>query len=167
MILSHITAMSQNRVIGTQNSLPWNIPEDMKFFRAKTKGHIMILGRKTFESLGGKPLPQRFHIVISRQDLISVDPLVRYVKTLQEALNLARTLTPEWGEEVFIAGGGEIYAQSMDVTDKIYLTVIHKDFDGDTYYPEVPLDKFDLTEKSDRIEPIPFSFLTYTKKPRF
>ncbi|MBC7370157.1 MAG: dihydrofolate reductase [Bdellovibrionaceae bacterium] len=166
MILSHITAMSQNRVIGTQNTLPWNIPEDMKFFRTKTKGHIMIMGRKTYDSLGGKPLPNRLHIVITRQDLQSQDPMVVYVKTLQEAINHARPLTTQWGDEVFIAGGGEIYAQSMTITDKIYLTVIYQDYEGDTVYPEVPMNLFDLTEKSDRTDPVPFSFLTYTKKSK-
>lgn len=164
MILTHITAMSQNRVIGTHNSLPWNIPEDLKFFRDKTKGHIMILGRKTFESIGGKPLPNRLHIVISRQDLQSNHPLVKYVKTLAEAVELAKTLTAEWGDEVFIAGGGEIYKQSMEITDKIYLTVIHQDFEGDTYYPEIPSEKFKLVDQSDRTDPLPFSFLTYLKK---
>ena len=166
MILSHITAMSQNRVIGTQNTLPWNIPEDMKFFRTKTKGHIMIMGRKTYDSLGGKPLPNRLHIVITRQDLQSQDPMVVYVKTLQEAIDHARPLTTQWGDEVFIAGGGEIYAQSMTITDKIYLTVIYQDYEGDTVYPEVPMNLFDLTEKSDRTDPVPFSFLTYTKKSK-
>lgn len=166
MILSHITAMSQNHVIGTQNQLPWNIPEDMKFFRTKTKGHIMIMGRKTYDSLGGQPLPQRFHIVITRQDLKSEHPLVKYVKTLQEAVALAKTLVSEWGEEVFIAGGGEIYKQSMSITDKIYLTVIYKDFQGDTSYPEVPLDQFELVDKSDRTDPVPFSFLTYERKSK-
>ncbi|MBK9323978.1 MAG: dihydrofolate reductase [Bdellovibrionaceae bacterium] len=164
MILSHITAMSQNRVIGTQNTLPWNIPEDMKFFRNKTKGHIMIMGRKTFESLGPKPLPNRFHIVISRQELSSADPAVKYVQNLQEALAIAKKLIPQWGEEVFIVGGGEIYSQSIDIVDKIYLTVIHQNFEGDTYYPEVPLDKFILSDKLDKTIPLPFSFLTYVRK---
>jgi dihydrofolate reductase len=163
MILTHVTAMSRNRVIGSQNKLPWSIPEDLKFFRATTKGHIMIMGRKTFDSIGAKPLPQRYHIVITRQDLQTENPLVTYVKTLEEALEVARRLTPQWGEEVFIVGGGEVYKQSMNITDKIYLTVIHQDFEGDTYYPEIPLDKFKLTNKSDRTDPVPFSFLTYTK----
>lgn len=164
MILTHVTAMSQNHVIGTQNKLPWNIPEDLKFFRDTTKGHIMIMGRKTFDSIGAKPLPQRFHIVITRQDLQSSHPLVRYVKTLEEALEVARPLTAQWGEEVFIVGGGEIYKQSLPFTDKIYLTVIHQDFAGDTYYPEIPMDQFKITSRRDRTEPVPFSFLTYEKK---
>lgn len=163
MILTHVTAMSQNRVIGTQNKLPWSIPEDLKFFRDTTKGHIMIMGRKTFDSIGAKPLPQRYHIVISRQDLQSTNPLVKFVKTLDEAIEAAKPLTAQWGEEVFIVGGGEIYKQSMNITDKIYLTVIYKDFEGDTLYPEIP-PNFELVAKSDRTEPVPFSFLTYQRK---
>ncbi|RYZ88257.1 MAG: dihydrofolate reductase [Proteobacteria bacterium] len=124
------------------------------------------MGRKTFDSLGGKPLPQRLHIVITRQDLKSQDPSVVYVKTLREAIDHARPLTAQWGDEVFIAGGGEIYAQSMTITDKIYLTVIHQNYQGDTYYPEVPMELFELTEKSDRTDPVPFSFQTYVKKAK-
>lgn len=163
MILTHVAAMSQNRVIGTQNTLPWSIPEDLKFFRNTTKGHIMIMGRKTYDSIGAKPLPQRYHIVISRQDLQSTHPLVKFVKTLEEAIEVAKPLTAEWGEEVFIVGGGEIYKQSMNVTDKIYLTMIYQNFEGDTLYPEIPPD-FELVAKSDRTEPVPFSFLTYKRK---
>lgn len=163
MILTHIAAMSQNRVIGAANSLPWSLPEDMKFFRETTKGHIMIMGRKTFDSIGAKPLPQRYHIVITRQDLQSTNPLVKYVKTLAEAIEVAKPLTAQWGEEVFIVGGGEIYKQSLNVTDKIYLTMIYQNFEGDTLYPEIP-SNFELVAKSDRTEPVPFSFLTYQKK---
>jgi dihydrofolate reductase len=163
MILTHVTAMSENRVIGAANTLPWSLPEDMKFFRDTTKGHAMIMGRKTFESFGAKPLPQRYHIVITRQDLRSEHPLVKYVKTLDEAVETARSLTAQWGEEVFIVGGGEIYSQSMNIVDKIYLTVIHRQFEGDTHYPEIPAG-FVLTSKSDRSEPVPFSFLTYERK---
>jgi dihydrofolate reductase len=163
MMLTHVTAMSQNRVIGAANTLPWSLPEDLKFFRDTTKGHIMIMGRKTFDSIGAKPLPQRYHIVITRQDLVSTNPLVKYVKTLDEAVEAARPLTAQWGDEVFIVGGGEIYKQSMNITDRIYLTVIYKDFEGDTHYPEIPAN-FELVAKSDRTEPVPFSFLTYEKK---
>lgn len=164
MILTHVAAMSQNHVIGTKNGLPWDLPEDMKFFRDTTKGHIMILGRKTFESFGGRLLPNRMHIVITRQEMTSDNPNLMYVKTLEDAVTAAKPLTGKWGDEVFIVGGGEIYKQSLSITDKIYLTVIYKDFDGDTYYPEIPLDRFELVAKSDRTEPLPFSFLTYKKK---
>lgn len=169
MILTHVTACSENLVIGVNGGLPWNIPEDMKFFRDTTRNHVMIMGRKTFDSFNGKPLPSRYHIVITRDaSSLKFEPNekspVSIVKSVEEAVALAKTLTSQWGEEVFIVGGGEIYKQTMGITDKIYLTVIHQNFTGDTYYPEVSEKEFKLVEKSDRTEPIPFSFLTYLRK---
>lgn len=163
MILSHIVAAARNGVIGTQNTLPWDIPEDMKFFRDKTKGHIMIMGRKTFDSFGGKALPNRFHIVVTRQTMKSEVPNVVYVKTISEAVDFARSILRQYPEEVFIIGGGEIYAQTMSIVDRIYLTRIDKDFDGDAKYPVIPKSDFEVTDKSDRESPIPFSFLMYKR----
>lgn len=168
MILSSIAAMAKNRVIGKNNQLPWDIPEDMKFFRDKTKGHVMIMGRKTFESFGGKPLPNRFHIVITRQENYKFsDPAVEVVHDLKTAIELAHMLTTKYkakfGDEVFVVGGGEIYSQAMDVVDRIYLTVIEKEFEGDAKFPEFNEKDFKLTRKEDRQEPIPFSFRTYER----
>ncbi len=163
MILSHITAMSQNGVIGAAGKLPWHIPEDLKFFKNKTKGHLMILGRKTYESTGA--LPNRFHIIITRDpnyDPKSSEAVV--VADIGKALEAARELTPKYGDEVFISGGGEIYAQTMDIVDRIYLTVIYKNFEGDTTYPSVDSNKFKLVDRQDRTEPIPFAFLTYERR---
>lgn len=168
MILTHVTACSENLVIGVNGGLPWNIPEDMKFFRDTTRNHVMIMGRKTFDSFLGKPLPNRYHIVITR-DASSLkfqadeQSPVSAAKSVEEAVALAKTLTEQWGEEVFIIGGGEIYKQTMGITDKIYLTVIHQKFQGDTYYPQVNEKEFNLVKKSDRTEPVPFSFLTYLR----
>jgi dihydrofolate reductase len=163
MILSQITAMAKNRVIGINNTLPWDIPEDMKFFRTKTKGHVMIMGRKTFESLGS-PLPGRFHIIITRQsDYKYEHPQVKIVATVQEAVAFAQTLLPQWPEEVFIIGGGQIYQESLSVTNRIYLTIIEKDFVGDAYYPELPA-YFQLVEKRDVAGEIPFAFTTWERK---
>ncbi|QDK44210.1 dihydrofolate reductase [Bdellovibrio sp. HCB185ZH] len=171
MILTHIVACSENRVIGTQGGLPWDLPEDMKFFRDTTKGHIMIMGRKTFDSFNGKALPNRYHIVVTRdpskQSFQSTEksPVV-FVSSLEEAVAHARPLTAQWGDEVFIIGGGEIYKQAFakNLTDKVYLTLIHREFPGDTYYPEIDQNLFNLTERRDVELPIPFSFLTYLKK---
>ncbi len=164
MRLSHITAMSKNRVIGVDNGLPWNLPEDMKFFREKTKGRVLIMGRKTFESLPS-PLPNRKHIVITRNsDYHPSHPDVFVVPSFAKAVEKARTLVPSSDDEVFVIGGGEIYAQSMNVVDRIYLTVIDREFSGDTYYPEVDPKVYELVEKRDRTEPLPFSFLTYEKR---
>lgn len=168
MILSSIAAMAKNRVIGVDNKLPWHIPEDLKFFREKTKGHVMIMGRKTFESFGGKPLPNRFHIVITRQEDYKVsEPTVEVVHDLKTAIELAHLLTSKYnakfGDEVFVAGGGEIYAQAMDVVDRIYLTVIEREFEGDAKFPEFSERDFRLSHQEDRQEPLPFSFRTYDR----
>ena len=169
MIVTQIAACASNRVIGVQGDLPWDIPEDMKFFRDTTKGHVMIMGRKTFDSFNGKPLPNRYHIVITRTPPLmnpfnSEKSPVVFVDSLEKALQLARRLTGQWGEEIFIIGGGEIYKQSLPFADKIYLTTIHKEFKGDTVFPEVSPSEFDLTAKRDVQGEIPFSFLTYTRK---
>ncbi len=115
MILSAIAAMARNRVIGIDNKLPWHIPEDLKFFREKTKSRVLIMGRKTFESLPGL-LPGRFHIVVTRNDSYKYEnPMVQVVPSLKIALELAHMLTAKYkqrfGDEVFVVGGGEIYKE--------------------------------------------------------
>lgn len=163
MILTSIAAMARNRVIGVNGDLPWNIPEDMKFFRETTKGKIMIMGRKTFESFPA-PLPKRFHIVISRQaEGVAETQDVAWVTSLEKAIELARKKIGQYPEEVMVVGGGEIYAQSMSLVDRIHLTVIDKDFQGDTKFPPVDETKFKLVAKSDRTEPVPFQFRTYER----
>lgn len=170
MILTHIVACSKNRVIGTQGDLPWSLPEDMKFFRDTTKGHIMIMGRKTFDSFKGRALPNRYHIVITRdpskhQFPSSESSPVIFVGSLEDALEKASTLTHKWGEEVFIIGGGEIYRQSLARAHKLLVTLIDQEFQGDTYYPDIDEKVFKLIEKKDVPLPVPFSFLTYLRRP--
>lgn len=159
MRLSQISAMSKNRVIGINNQLPWHLPEDLQFFKDKTKGKIMIMGRKTFDSLP-KPLPGRFHIVISRQKLESTNPLVHYVENFLAAFQLAKSLQGTWPEEVFIVGGGEIYRQTLPFADTLYLTIIEKDFEGDAYFPELPA-SYSLVHKDPRTEPFTYAFCTF------
>jgi dihydrofolate reductase len=163
MILSQVAAMARNRVIGKNNKLPWNLPEDMKFFREKTKGHILILGRKTFDSLG-KPLPGRMHIVISRQALTSENPLVIYVTNLQQGFEEIKRISASWPDEVMIIGGSEIYRQTLPLIDRIYLTVIDQDFDGDAHFPEFSEKEFSLLEQRNFTEPMPFSFRIYERR---
>lgn len=163
MILSQVAAMARNRVIGKDNKLPWHLPEDMKFFREVTKGHILLLGRKTFESLG-KPLPGRLHIVITRQPLKSNDPMVIYVTSVSEALEEIKNVAAQWPEEIMIIGGGEIYRQTLPQTDRIYLTVIDKDFEGDAYFPEFSEKDFALVDQKQNQGPLPFSFRVYERR---
>lgn len=162
MIISHIVAASENNVIGKENGLPWHIPEDLKFFKEKTKGHAVIMGRKTYESVG-KPLPKRLNVIVTRQKDYQVEGAV-VVPSIEEAIDYCRHVTDKWGEEVFIVGGGEIYRQSMPMTNIIYLTRIHENIEGDTTYPDINPLHFEQVEKRDRTEPVPFSFLTYNRK---
>jgi dihydrofolate reductase len=164
MIVSQITAISKNRVIGKNNKLPWHLPEDLKYFREKTKNHILIMGRKTFESFPS-PLPNRFHIVVTRNtDLNFKHEQVQIVPSLEKALELAQNLTAKWDDEVFVIGGGEIYKQSLAQTDRIYLTVIDQEFEGDTHYPESPSELFSLADQKDFTYPMPFSFQIWERK---
>lgn len=164
MTLSHIVAAAANGVIGVNNDLPWDIPEDMKFFREKTKGHAMIMGRKTFESVG-HPLPHRLSVVVTRQPgYTTKHPEVIIKPDLASAIEYCKGQTSKYGDEIFIIGGGEIFKESMPLVDVIYLTRIHKDFNGSVFYPEVDTRDFELVERRDRAEPVPFSFLTYMRR---
>tara|TARA_B100000749_G_scaffold280894_2_gene280559 strand:+ start:56327 stop:56821 length:495 start_codon:yes stop_codon:yes gene_type:complete len=164
MILSHIVAASENNVIGTGGDLPWDIPEDMQFFRDKTKGHAMIMGRKTFESFPNqKPLPGRLNVVITRQTDYQRDG-IEVVDSLEKAIELCKSRTDQWGDEVFIIGGGEIYKQSLPYVDRVYLTRIFEEFNGDTTYPPLDDAEFEMVADSERTDPVRFSFQVYEKR---
>ena len=162
MIISHIVAAAENDVIGTQGTLPWDIPEDMKFFKDKTKGHSIIMGRKTFESMG-RPLPNRLNVVVTRQTNYAA-PGIHIVPSIKEATTFCKNATSDFGNEIFIIGGGEIYKQSMDIVDIIYLTRIHKKIHGDTLYPKIDPSIFEEVERRERQSPVPFTFFTYKKR---
>ncbi|MEJ2086187.1 MAG: dihydrofolate reductase [Acidobacteriota bacterium] len=132
MKLSIIAAIASNGVIGRGNDLPWHLSEDLKRFKRLTMGHHLIMGRKTFESIG-RPLPGRFMIVISRQER----PLPEGVQ-LADSLEAAVGMASDQGEdEAFVAGGAEIYALALPKADRLYLTRIEAAFDGDTWFPEM------------------------------
>lgn len=134
-MISIIAAMGKNRVIGKGGTLPWKLPADMKRFRQLTAHHPVIMGRKTFESIG-KPLPNRTNIVITRQPEFSAQGCI-IVPSLEAAIEKANAAPG--AKEIFIIGGGEIYKQAIaqNLVDRIYLTEIEKDFDGDAYFPEI------------------------------
>jgi dihydrofolate reductase len=160
--ISLISAMAANRSIGIENRLPWHLPADLRRFKALTMGHPMILGRRTYDSVG-RPLPGRPTIVITRQPGWSA-PGVIVTHTLDEALERARELDRE---ELFIGGGEEIFRLALDRADRIYLTRIDQDFPGDTYFPEFDGAGWRLVEQEDHpateSRPYSFSFLTYEK----
>ena len=164
MILSSIAAMASNRVIGKGNDLPWHIPEELKFFKNKTKGHILIMGRKTFESVGvGKPLPHRLTVVITRQKDYAPEGVV-VCANIDDAVKFCESKIGEWPEEVFVCGGSEVYRQFMDRVDRIYLTEIEKPYEGDTKFPPFEADKFNLTWTEEHTEPENFKFQLFERK---
>jgi dihydrofolate reductase len=147
MIISAIAAMSSNRVIGKDGDLPWHLPRDMKFFKETTLGHHIIMGRNNFASLDYRPLRGRVNIVLTRDPFfITSSALVMH--SIEEALSYA---SDAGEEEVFIIGGGEIYKQSLYLLDKIYLTEVITEVPGDTYFPEIDMDEWDLVS-SVRVE---------------
>lgn len=139
MRLSLIAACSRNRVIGINNQLPWNLPEDLKRFRQITSGHAVIMGRKTYESIG-RLLPNRLNVVVTRRKDFQV-PGAEVVHSLEEAIEVCRTRNPA-DEEIFVIGGGDLYRQAMDRADRIYLTLVETEMVGDAFFPEVDRDRF-------------------------
>ena len=159
MTVSSIVAISENHVIGKDNKLLWYLPNDLKHFKEITSGHTIIMGRKTFDSVG-KPLPKRRNIIITRQD-IAIEGC-EVVKSIEAALELCKD-----EKEVFIVGGAEIYKQSMKFTDRIYLTIVHQNFEGDSFFPEINKEEWKEVSSED-FEPdeknlIPYSFITFER----
>ena len=172
MILSHIAALSINGVIGSKGKLPWHLPEDLKFFKEKTWNKILIMGRKTLDSFPCGALPHRMHIVLTKNPKKTKNEKapIYFVSNIKEALKKAESeINTEDKEEVFIIGGSQIFSQSMDFIQYAYLTLIHKEYSGDTFYPQTPeknlsLRGFTLIERKDKEGSPTFSFLTYKKK---
>lgn len=159
-MISVIVAVAENGTIGDKNTLLWHIKEDMKHFRTLTTGHPVVMGRKTYDSLG-RPLPNRRNVVITRQDIAIEGCEIAH--SLEEALSL---FTPD--EEVFVLGGAQIYAEAMPLADRFYLTVVEHPYEGDTAFPKWDRDQWQLIE-SERFEqgesyPHPFRFETYERK---
>lgn len=165
-IISLIAAMASNRVIGRANDLPWNIPLDMKYFKDKTLDHPVIMGRKTFESMPGGALPKRENIVITRDSRYQAKGATT-VGSLEEALGLFQNRNDIPGNEIFVIGGAAIYKLALKRADRIYLTEIDDEFDGDTFFPEFSKQEFVETWREDHLsakEPLPFSFVLYERK---
>lgn len=152
-MVSIIVAKSKNGVIGVGNKLPWNLPIDLKRFKELTTGNVVIMGRKTYESIG-KPLPNRINIVITRNKDFSV-PGVLTAKSLQNAL-----LKAGGEKDIFIIGGGEIYRQSISYSDKMYITEVDMEVEGDTTFPDIDKNRWSLQEEVDFKEG---KFLTYER----
>lgn len=131
MRIALIAAMSENGVIGNHNALPWHLPEELKYFREKTLNKPVIMGRKTFESMGNKPLPNRLNIILTHA-LRFTNPDCKVVHSVEDALKAAGDC-----EEIMVVGGAEIYEAFLPLASRIYLTVIHQTYIGDTVFPTV------------------------------
>jgi dihydrofolate reductase len=163
MMISCIVAVARNRVIGNNNEIPWYLPADLNYFKKTTLGHCVIMGRQCFESIG-RPLPKRTNIVISRDPFfIASQCLVAH--SLGEALALA---AEHEEEEAFIIGGGQIYAQSADLWQKLYLTEVALDAEGDILFPETDMQKWQLEyeefHKKDDKNAYDYTFKVFTRK---
>lgn len=158
-IFSLIAAMAENRVIGKDGRMPWHIPGELKIFRQYTTGKILIMGRKTHESIG-RVLPGRTTIVVTRQKDYAVEGA--YVAhSLEEALALAERM--DGNGEIMIGGGGELFAQMVDKADFIYLSIIHQAFDGETFFPEWAPGMFREVFRKEVNAVIPYSFVKYAR----
>ena len=131
MTISIIAALAENNVIGKDNDLIWHLSEDLKHFKKLTSGHPVIMGRKTYESLPFKPLPKRKNIILSSQKKLIFEGATT-VNSIEDALKEC-----ENEDEIFICGGAEIYESFLPYADKMYLTRVHKSFEGDTFFPEI------------------------------
>lgn len=162
MTITLIAAAAENNALGKDNDLVWHLPDDFKRFKAITSGHFIIMGRKTFESFP-KPLPNRTHIIITRQKEYQVPEGCLVATSIEEALQLC----PQ-NEEVFIIGGGEIYKQSIEIANKIELTRVHTEVEADTFFPEINQNNWKILEEEyhpkDEKHKFDFTYLTYLKK---
>ncbi len=142
MIISQIVAISRNRIIGKDNRLPWHMPDDLAYFFRMTRERHIIIGRKNYEA-NGTALPNRINIVVTRKkDYIAPGCIV--INNFNDAINYAR----ERGEEeVFISGGGEIYKATLAISDRIYLTLIDAEVEGDVYYPELDIGQWQIVSE--------------------
>ena len=139
MIVSAIVATAKNNVIGAKNDIPWYLPADLKYFKKVTINHHIIMGRKCFDSIG-KPLPKRHNIIVTR-DLFYIASNCIVVHSLEDALSLAEQNEEE---EVFIIGGGQIYELSIPYLDRLYLTEVDLDIEGDVFFPQIDFSKWIL-----------------------
>jgi len=151
-----IAAVGRNRAIGIGNRLPWRIPEDLARFKELTMGNAIVVGRSTFESIG-RPLPGRINIVLTRRDDWSHDG-VRTAGSLEESLEIAE----EEGQDIFISGGAEVYKEALKIADRMELTEVDEEPEGDTFFPSVDWSSWKETAREPHQG---FAFVTYDRIP--
>jgi dihydrofolate reductase len=163
MIKIIMAAKAENNVIGKDNDLVWHLPADLKFFKETTKGNTLIMGRKTFESLGN-PLPHRDSWIVTRNSNYSHEGVTTF-NSLESAIKAGED---KGLEKVFLLGGGEIYRQSMDLADVLIITEVHSTFEGDTYFPEIDPEVWKEVSRTEHTADVKnkydFAFVRYERK---
>ncbi|WP_127560386.1 dihydrofolate reductase [Saccharospirillum alexandrii] len=166
MHIALIWAMARNGVIGRDNKLPWYLPEDLKYFKRVTTGKPVIMGRKTYDSIG-RPLPNRTNIVVTRDSSLNLEG-VKVVTSLEDALDIARAESVISDvDEVIVMGGAEIYAQALPHADRLYVTLVHAEVEGDAVFPPIDLDAYQELAREDfnaeGPNPYDYSFVVYER----
>lgn len=167
---SLIVAMAENRCIGKKNRMPWHISDDLKRFKALTMGHPVIMGRRTFESILGYlkgPLPDRESIILTKKTQpLYTDSTAHQANSIEDAIKLGQGIAKEKGlNEVFIIGGAQVYAQSFVHAHRIHLTKVHREIDGDAFFPIIEKADWEEVEQEDRVEhDPPYSFITLERR---
>tara|TARA_R110002111_G_scaffold237167_3_gene298466 strand:+ start:967 stop:1449 length:483 start_codon:yes stop_codon:yes gene_type:complete len=159
-MISMIVAMAENRAIGKNNELLWHLPKDFQHFKSVTMGKPILMGRKTFESIG-KALPGRKNIVITRDNNFTAEGIV-----IVHSITAALEATEEF-DDVMVIGGASFYEQMLPVTETLYLTVVHQDFEADVFFPEIKTEEWEVVEQvkheADEKHAYPYSFITYRR----
>lgn len=153
-MMAIIAALTKDNVIGKAGKLPWHISDDLKNFRKLTSGNSVVMGRKTFESIG-KPLPNRHNIVVSSS--LSVVPGIDVCSSLEDALEKAKS----YGRDIFIIGGANLYQAAVPLVDKLYLSHVKESYDGDTYFPKIDFSQWNVESRQDFPE---FELVVYKRK---
>ncbi len=164
-----IAAMSENRVIGRDGDLPWRLPDEMKHFMRLTTGHTIVMGRKTFESIGCKPLPNRRNIIITSNPDYAAEG-IETAPSVDAAIDLTSKPTPDHQPlttDLFICGGQHVYRDALPLADRLYLTIVHAELDGDAHFPEFDKADWRLTDKvrheADEKHSYAFTFKRYER----
>jgi len=162
-MISMIVAIGNNNVIGNKNSLPWHLPADLEYFKKMTLGKTIVMGLKTFESVGGKPWPGRKTIILNNDDNYKVPEGCSVAKSIEELLKMIKD-----EEELMIAGGSSVYKQFLPLANKLYITFIHNDFDGDTFFPDFDREEWKevrrIDNKADDKNNYDYSFVVFERK---
>mgnify|MGYP002639425562 CR=1 FL=1 len=159
--LSIISAMDENRLIGRDNALPWHLPADLAFFKKNTLNKPILMGRKTYESIG-RPLPGRRNIIISRDELYKVEGCDS-ATSIAQALDMVKNQP-----EAMLIGGASLYQQTLEIAEKLYITFIHDTFEGDAWFPEIDqniwVESSRVSHDADEKNPHNYSFVTYSRR---